>query len=339
MGYGIDILNSIHTNASSEYADTIPVATQNNFSEIGTYLENYEALANEFHDALWNKIGKTVIETAMAKNRLERFKSGKAKPLDIESIFVDMAKGAYTFDPEGKDVLARIKDDNVKAIYHRENRKDCYDMTIGDLDFSRVFRSEATFESFINSKFNALYARATQDEWVFMKNCLATYDGYFDVIVNDITADNSPEMTKSFVKRLRKMIMRMSFNKREFNKMGAMQSSDANNLVLLINADILAELDVEVLSKAMNMGKTDIQIDIIPMDDFGTLENTYALLIDKDFYHAWDTLSKMEPQRNAKGLFTNWFYHIHQIHAISTFKNAVRFTTGTGDTPAEPTSV
>lgn len=329
MGYGIDILNNIHANASSEYADTIPVATAANFAEIGTYLETYDALANEFHTALWNKIGKTLIETAIAENRLERFKCGKAKPLDIESIFVDMAKGAYTYDPEGKDVLARIKDDNVKAIYHRLNRQDTYDMTIGDLDFSRVFRSEATFESFITSKFNALYARATDDEWVFMKNCFATYDGYFNVQVAPITDENAPETTKDFLKAIRKMVMRLSFAKRDFNKMKAKTKTDPEKLVLLINADILAEIDVEVLSKAMNMGKTDIQIDIIPMDDFGTLANTYALMVDESFYKCWDTLSKMEPARNPKGLFTNWFYHIQQIHAISTFKNAVRFTTDT----------
>ena len=81
---------------------------------------------------------------------------------------------------------------------------------------------------------------------------------------------------------------------------------------------------MEVLAKSFNMGKTDIQVEIIAMDDFGTLGNTMGMLVDKDWFRVWDTLSKMEPQRNAQGLFTNYFYHVHQILSVSSFKNAVR---------------
>lgn len=327
MGLGIDILNNIRANASTEYAETIPEATRNNFAEIGTYLENYDLLYNEFHAALFNKIGKTIIEEAICRNRLEMFKAGKAKPLDIESIYIDLAKGAYTFDPEGKNALARITDDNVKAVFHRMNRQDCYDLTIGDLDFDRVFRSEATFETFVTAKLNGVYNRAIYDEWVFMKNTLATYDGYFRVQVQPITAANAAETAKDFVKRVRKLALDVSFDTRLYNKQEVMTHTDEKNLVLLLHKDILAEIDVEVLAKAFNMGKTKINLEIVAMDNFGTRAGTYALMIDKEFYKAYDTKSHMEPQRNAKGLFTNWFYHVHQIHTLNPFKNSVEFTT------------
>ena len=80
-----------------------------------------------------------------------------------------------------------------------------------------------------------------------------------------------------------------------------------------------------MLAKAFNLGKTDVNVEIITMDDFGELADTYGLLIDEEFFKVWDTLSHMEAQRNAQGLFTNWFYHVHQILSASPFKTAVRF--------------
>ena len=82
-----------------------------------------------------------------------------------------------------------------------------------------------------------------------------------------------------------------------------------------------------MLAKAFNMGKTDFETQLVTMDDFGALTDTYAIIADRDFFRVFDTLSHMEPQRNAQGLFTNYFYHVHQILSLSRFKTAVRLTT------------
>ena len=330
MGYSIDILNNIRANASEEYQNRVPEATQNNIVTIGNALETYTVLYNEFATALFNKIGKTIIESKLFKNKLARFKSGAVTTQqDVEEIFVDMGKAATAYDPDGKNPLGRRNDDNVKVFYHRMNRQDCYDISIGDIDFIRVFRSEASLDNFIKSKINAVYSRANHDEWLYMKNVLATFDGYFDYAVPEITAATAETSAKAFVKTLRKAVNDVSFASTKYNKAGVTTWTDPDKLVLLVNKDVVAEVDVEVLAKAFNMGKTDVNVEIITMDDFGTLDKTYALLIDEEFFKVWDTLSRMESQRNAQGLFTNFFYHVHQILSASPYKTAVRFTTDT----------
>lgn len=330
MGYSIDILNNIRANASEEYQNRVPEATQTNIVTIGNALETYSVLYNEFASALFNKIGKTIIESKLFKNKLARFKSGAVTTQqDVEEIFVDMGKAATAYDPNGTNPLGRRTDDNVKVVYHRMNRQDCYDISIGDIDFIRVFRSEASLDNFIKSKINAVYSRANHDEWLYMKNVLATYDGYFDYAVPEITATTAEASAKAFVKTLRKAVNDVSFASDKYNKAGVTTWTDPDKLVLLVNKDVVAEVDVEVLAKAFNMGKTDVNVEIITMDDFGTLDKTYALLIDEEFFKVWDTLSRMESQRNAQGLFTNFFYHVHQILSASPFKTAVRFTTDT----------
>lgn len=325
MGFSIALLDNIRANGSPEYKDRIPEASQAGVLAVGNALQNYDLLYNEFFPALFGKIGKTQIESMLFKNKLAKYKSGTIlTQQDVEEIFVEMLQAEGHYDKNGTNPLGRRSGPDVKAIYHRMNRQDYYVLTVGDIDVISVFRSESTLDAFITAKFNAVYSGAEYDEWLYMKNLLATYDGYFDYQVAPITDEAS---AKEFVKTVRKASTDISFASTLYNKAGVMTKTDVRKQVLFVNKDVVAEVDVEVLAKAFNMGKTDIQVDIEVMDDFGELKDTYGLLVDRDIIKVWDTLSKMEPQRNAQGLFTNYFYHIHQILSMSTFKNAVRFTT------------
>ncbi len=327
MGFSISVLNNIRANASEEYQARIPEATQGNLTTIGHALQTYTPLYNEFSTALLCKIGKTMVESKLFKNRLARFKSGTiVDQQDVEEIFVEMAKAEGTYDPAGPNPLGRRDTVQDKVAYHRMNRQDVYVCSIGDLDFRRVFRSEATLDAYITKKINALYSGANKDEFLVMVNLLATYDGYAEYEVPTIAGTNAGETAKTFVKTLRKAVMDVTLDSStEFNKAKVETWSNPGDLVLLVHKDVLAEVDVEVLAKAFNMGKTDIEVSVVPMPHFGELTNTYGLLVDKDWFRVWDTLSHMEPQRNAHGLFTNYFYHVQQIVSCSPFKNAVRF--------------
>lgn len=336
MGYSVSILNNIRANASNEYATRIPAATQQNISTIGQAFQSYTLLYNEFCEALVNKIGKTLIEQKMFTNRLAKFKQGSIlNQQDVEEIFIEMAKAEGKYDATGPNPLGRRNPPNVEVIYHRMNRQDYYAVTIGDIDFLRVFRSESTLDSFISGIINSVYSADAYDEWCLMKNVLATYknktgdaSGYFDYEVLSMDKATSKEaFAKAFVKAVRKAVNDLSFPSAQYNAAGVMTWNEPSQLALLINKDVSVEVDVELLARAFNQSQTDTKVvpEIITMDDFGTLTDTYALLIDRDFLRVFDTMSHMEPQRNAQGLFTNYFYHHHQILSASTFKNAVRF--------------
>lgn len=327
MGFSISVLNNIRANASQEYQSRIPTATQQNISTIGYALQTYTPLYNEFSTSLLCKIGKTMLESKLFKNRLARFKSGTiVSQQDVEEIFVEMAKAEGDYDHTGPNPLGRRDTIQDKVVYHRQNRQDYYAASIGDLDFVRVFRSEATLDAYITKKINALYSGANKDEFLVMVNLLATYDGYCEYEVPVMAGADAHETAKTFAKTLRKAVLDVTLDSStEFNKAKVETWAEAKDLVLLVNKDVLAEIDVEVLAKAINPEKTDLPGTIIPMPHFGSMKNVYGLLVDKDWFRVWDTLSHMEPQRNAQGLFTNYFYHVHQIVSCSPFKTAVKF--------------
>ena len=381
--YSVDILNAIRDNASYEYQERIPVATQDNISVIGNAMQTYTPLYNEFAQALINKIGLTILESKMMNNRLARFKSGAIlSEQDVEEIFVEISKAEGAYDPTGSNPLGRRDLPDVKVIYHRMNRQDCYAVSIGNVDFVRVFRSPATLDSFIGRIINSLYAGDAYVEWLLMKNLLATYGAnvayrlttdtaivpgklyftrsgtspnytytrvtnpqaaslstyyeqyingeaetggyaYYEV-VNMEDSTNKQTFAKNVVKAIRKAVQDMSFPSPNYNAAGVMTYCDPSDMVLLVHKDILVEVDVEQIATAFHDSATDLKVvpTIIPMDDFGILENCYAMVLDGDFFRVFDTLVTTEPQRNAQGLYTNYFYHHWQILSASRFKNA-----------------
>lgn len=324
MPQSIAILNNIRLNASEEYQSRIPEATQTNIRDIGNAFEQYTVLFNEFCDSLINKIGKTILETKMFENRLARFKGGLTRPNDVEEIFIEMAKAEGAYDPDGKNPLGRRTNPDVKVIYHRQNRQDKYVISIGDIDFTRVFRNESTVDVFVKGLINSVYSGDNYDEWLAMKNLLATYEGYDPYEVQEST--DKGVFAKNFIKTLRKAVLDCSFPSTEHNAAGVNTWSNPSEMVLLVHKDVTVECDVELLAKAFHQSNTDASVvpEIVVMDDFGDLTDTYALLVDRDWFRVWDTKIHMEGQRNADGLFTNYFFHHHQILSASTFKNAIK---------------
>jgi hypothetical protein len=325
MSYTVDMLNTIRNGASTEYQERIPQATRDNITAVGNAILSYTLTMNEFATALINKIGLTILSSKMAKNKLAKFKKGMLPyGKDVEEVFIEMAKSEGSYDPTGANPLGRRLPD-IKTIYHRQNRQDKYVKSITKAQLKSAFTSENGLQDLLSGIVNSIYSGSNYDEFVLMKQLLGAYEAnYFDYGVPAIVDEAS---AKEFVKTVRKAVNDLSFMSSTYNKAGVMTNSEVKDLVLLVNKDVIAEVDVEVLAKAFNMGKTDFEPEIITLDDFGGMLNTYGLLVDKDFFKVFDTLNEAAEQFNADGLFTNHFFHIWQIMSTSQFKNAVRFTT------------
>ena len=340
MAYSVDILNTIRASASQEYQQRIPEATRTNIAQIGNAFRTYKLLYNEFCDALVNRIGLTLFEQATFENKLKPFKLGEiTSGQDVQEIFTSMAQAEGSYNPAGPNPLGRRAPSDVQVVYHRLNRQDQYAISLGDLDFRRNFTSVNALDEFISGQLNSIYQADEYDEWVLFKHLLATFSfenkagetrSYFEYECPTFTGSNNEAAAKGFIKTLKKAVQDMSFMSDQFNAAGVKRRTSTNNYALLINKDLLPEISVEVLMSAFNKEEADIKPLIITLDDFDELttdksgRKTLGLLVEKDFIRVWDTLIESEQIRNPQGLFTNTFYHHHQILSLSPFKNAVR---------------
>lgn len=324
-----DIVNAIR-NSNPNFANYVPLATADNVAEVGAGILINQAIQNEFITSLVDRIGLVVIRNVSLNNPLKKFKKG-AMPLGrtIEEIFTDITKGKK-YDPEGaEETVFKREIPNVKTLFHERNRQDFYEQTIQDDSLKSAFVSWGHFESFISSVINAIYNSAEVEEYEYMKLLVDNYysKGLFTVVKVD--KPDTETAARNFVKKLRATATKLTLptGSREFNSLAVRTRSDVNDLHLIIDADLNAEIDVEVLARAFNMNKTDFIGNVTVIDGFSST-GLEAVLVDKEWFMVYDNLQKLETIRNPKGLYWNYFYHVWQTLSVSRFANAVAFVSG-----------
>jgi uncharacterized protein YjdB len=326
-----DIVNAINNSASSAFKQYVPLANFDNVAAVGAGIQVNQTIQNEFLSNLIDRIGLTVVKRASLQNPLKKFKKG-AMPLGrtIEEIFTDITKAQKYNPDDAEDTLFKRVIPNVKTLFHERNRQDFYTQTVSDEQLRTAFISWANFDSFVSSIINSIYNSAEVDEYEYMKLIIDNYyaKGLFTVVPVADPVDGTS--ASAFIKKVRATARKMSLpnGSRDFNSLAVRTRTDMSDMHLIIDADLEAEVDVDVLAKAFNMDRTSFLGNVTVIDGFAST-GLKAVLVDKDFFMVYDNLQKLETVRNSKGLYWNYFYHVWQTLSASRFANAVAFVTGT----------
>jgi hypothetical protein len=323
----ISILNTIWTNASTNYQDRIPQATRDNIQAVGNAILNYAAAKNEFLDALVNKIALQLVSSKMAKNKLAEFKQGKIEyGSDIEEIFTNIAQ-AQSFDvPKAEAEVFKRKQPDVRAMFHRVNRQDVYKVTIEEGQIKRAFYSSDGLGKVVASIINSLYSGDNYDEYVLMKQLIADYW----TNVNQAKVIQTPQVTDKdsaleFFRSVRQASLDFTFMSNHYNPQGVLQSSAPEEQVLLLHKNASTFLDTDLLAWVFNRENIEMQSKVVILDDFGTLANTQAALVDKRWFMVFDNLFETRNLYNPEGMYYNYWLHHHQTLSTSQFHNAIAF--------------
>lgn len=325
-----DIVNAIRNEASPQFQQYVPLANAENVAEVGQGLLASQTLQNEFITSLVDRIALVVLRKVSLKNHLAKFKKGNL-PLGrkIEEIFVDITK-EQMYDPEeAENTVFKREIPDVKTLFHERNRQGFYTQTIQDASLASAFTSWGTFDNFVSQIINAIYNSSEVDEFKYMKLLIENYfsKGLFTTV--KVLPPTDATSASEFVKKMRVHAKKMTLptGSREYNAMAVHTRTEMDDLHLIIDADLEATLDVDVLAKAFNMDKTTFLGNVTVIDGFAS-SGLEAVLIDKDWFMVYDTLHKMETIRNPKGLYWNYFYHVWQVLSVSRFSNAVAFVSG-----------
>ena len=348
----IDILNVIRQNASYEYQQNVPeVATVNDIPRVGEVLFGTPAFANQFINALVNRIAIVRVQSATFNNPYSILKKGYIEFGEtVEDIFVSIAK-AVDFNPEkaAKREFQRTIPD-VRSAFHVMNWRVMYPVTIQDEDLRQAFLSMEGVQNLIAKIVDSVYTAAEYDEFLLFKYLLIKAISHGKLYPKSI--GDGTVLTDAAI-QFRGTSNKLQFMSTEYNEIGVRNVTPKERQVIFMDALFNAQFDVNVLASAFNMDKADFMgrlflidnwtdfdnerfdviransdgIEEVTAEELALLANVKAVILDENWFQVYDNNNKFTENYVAAGLYWNYFYHVWKTISNSPFANAVVFVT------------
>lgn len=331
---GAKVFNAVRANMNEVYLNTLPSATKDNIESISNILFNdaYQPMLNDFVSNLINRIGLTIIRNKTFNNPLSILRKG-SMPLgtDIQDIYENPAEAEkYELNNTAMAKLLTITDPDTHVAYYRRNRQDLYTKTISRENLQGAFVSWEKFEDYISAITTSLYSGNYIDEFELTKSLV---DGAYDnnkVIVEQVAEVTDEASALAFVKKCRSLFSKMklpSTNYNAYSKFSGAKGTiktwtDSDRFVLIVKADVMAEVDVDVLARAFNIENTKFLGRVIEIDEFENPE-IQAVLCDEAWFQIYENVMRFDEFYNARAMAWNEYLHVWQTYAICPFANAV----------------
>lgn len=352
----IDILNVIRQNASYDYQQNVPqVATVNDIPKVGEIIYGTPAFANQFINALVNRIAIVRVQSATFNNPYSILKKGYIEYGEtVEDIFVSIAKAVdFNVEKATKREFQRTIPD-VSSAFHVMNWRVMYPVTIQDEDLRQAFLSIDGVQNLIAKIVDAVYTAAEYDEFLLFKYLLIKSISHGKMYPTSIGAGT--DLSEAAV-QFRGTSNLLPFMSSEYNEAGVKTNTPKERQVIFMDAMFNAQFDVNVLASAFNMDKSDFMgklflidnwtdfdnerfdiiransdgIEEVTADELALLANVKAVILDDNWFQIYDNNNKFTEKYVASGLYWNYFYHTWKTVSNSPFANAVVFVTSTAD--------
>lgn len=352
----IDILNVIRQNASYDYQQNVPeVATVNDIPKVGEIIYGTPAFANQFINALVNRIAIVRVQSATFNNPYSILKKGYIEYGEtVEDIFVSIAKAVdFNVEKAAKREFQRTIPD-VRSAFHVMNWRVMYPVTIQDEDLRQAFLSIEGVQNLIAKIVDAVYTAAEYDEFLLFKYLLIKTISHGKMYPISIGAGT--DLNEAAV-QFRGTSNLLPFMSSEYNEAGVKTNTPKERQVIFMDAMFNAQFDVNVLASAFNMDKADFMgrlflidnwtdfdnerfgiiransdgFEEVTEEELALLANVKAVILDDNWFQVYDNNNKFTENYVASGLYWNYFYHTWKTVSNSPFANAVVFVTSAAD--------
>lgn len=359
----IDILNVIRNNASYAYQKDIPkIDQEQDIPKVGEILFGNPSHANEFINALVNRIALVRVQSATFNNPYKHLKKGYLEfGESVEDIFVGIIK-AVKYDPE-KGASREFKRTlpNVQSVFHLTNWRVMYPITIEKQALRRAFTSADGVTNLITSIINQVYQSAEYDEYLLFKYLLIKAISHGKVYTQSIDTTNMNSVAVAF--RGKSNLLPIDMTGR-FNESHVQNNTAPDKQCIFMDADFNAKFDVEVLASAFNMNKAEFIGKLHLIDDFSSFDNerfeaireestgleevtsdelalmrnVKGVLLDEEWFQVYDNLFEFNETPVGSGLYWNYWLHVWKTVSYSPFANAIAFV-DSGATIDKPSTI
>ena len=348
----LDILNVIRQNASYDYQQSVPEVTQaSDIPKVGEVIYGTPAFANQFINALVNRIALVRVQSATFNNPYAMLKKGYLEFGEtVEDIFVSIAK-AVEYTPEkapAREFQRTIPD--IRSAFHVMNWRAMYPVTIQDEDLKLAFLSIDGVQNLIAKIVDAVYTGAEYDEFLLFKYLLVKAIAHGKM--KPVSIGAGTDLSESAV-QFRGTSNLLPFMSSDYNESGVKTNTPKDRQVIFMDSMFNAQYDVNVLASAFNMDKADFMGRLFLIDNWTSFDNerfdviransdgieevtsaelallahVKAVILDDQWFQVYDNQNKFTEKYVASGLYWNYFYHVWKTVSNSPFANAVVFVT------------
>lgn len=340
-------MREMSVESNSIYHQYVPVVTDSTtIGEFGQPIldsQNVNVL-NDFVGLL-KKVVMTAVYNKTFNNPLASLE-GDRMPMGqfIEDAYVNPAK-ARGFNVNDFAGLLQKYEAEVAVQYLAINSDLQYCVTITREKIRNAFTSWSNLEGFVSGMINSLYNGAYITRYNQTKGLvLGAYTGN-NIQYETVSAVTSEATGKALIKKMRADYNKMQIPSTQFNAWNKVKGgeltlktwSDPEDIIVMISADVEANVSVDVLAAAFNMDKADFLGRVIVVDDFSQYDDDGALAVDGTAIQAvimdraW---FKIKTQDFAADEFYNannrtWQYYLNDVRMVnySLFANAKVYAT------------
>lgn len=329
------ILDRVRLKGTDDYQQRIPSATQTGVANTMRYL--FDPMNRQYlNDCVWsmvNRIGLTVMaQNAPFENPLAVFKKENLYwGSTVQEIAVKWIKAhGYKDDAE---TLLKMHRPEAAVWFYEQNRKDQYPISWTDDELRQAFVDDFGLNRFIAQIMETPRNSDNYDEMNIMLALIRHYEqelGFYKVHLNAAPTDETS--AKTLLKSLRATAGRMQFPSTQYNALNITDIpayANPQNMVLLIEPEYLASLDVDALSAVFQLDKAEVPYRIIEVPTLG-IPGAVALLVSTDWYQVRDTLYGTSQFYNPQTLSNTLYLNHWGIYGVSPFTPCALFTTDAG---------
>ena len=328
------LLNAVKLDLPGEYKDKIPTATKTNLLEIADIMIEYPTIKNAFLTRLVNKVGKTIIDSKVYKNRFKEFKKEMlAYGTSIEYVFTDLIKAKNFSENFGSNqaesLVARQDNNNVGVQYVSKNYEVKWKETISDVVFRQAFTTENGLYNLINAKVQAVINSTEFNEELAINGVLNLMPMVEEVVTGYTDDVNGYKKLLTTVKALS---LKLPICSNKYNVQGVHTWTSIDDMIIFMTPELQAKIDVEYLASIMHIEKAEIGNRIRTVEKFmkkgsgnDLVEDTNCIckIIDKEALQLRPTYEGQKVFENGDQLITNLFFHRQGMCYGLSFKNTI----------------
>lgn len=329
------ILDKVRIKGTDDYQQRIPSATQTGVANTMRYL--FDPMNRQYlNDCVWNmvnRIGLTVMaQNAPFENPLAIFKKENLYwGSTVQEIAVKWIK-AHGYKDDAEELL-KMHRPEAAVWFYEMNRRDQYPVSWTTDELRQAFVDDYGLNRFIAQIMETPRNSDNYDEMNIMLALIRHYEqnlGFYKVHLDSIPSDETT--AKTLLKALRSTAGRMQFPSTQYNALNVTEIpayANPQQMVLLIEPEYLASIDVDALSAVFQLDKAEVPYRIVQVPSLG-IPGAVALLVSTDWYQVRDIMYGTTQFYNPQTLGNTMYLNHWGIYGVSPFTPCALFTTDAG---------